>query len=46
MEESLYFYQKIVRLEISQEFTIEEEIEIAFLGSGETKVELISDMVI
>ncbi|MCK8817580.1 VOC family protein [Natroniella sulfidigena] len=43
MEESLEFYQKIVGLEVSQEFTIEEEIEIAFLGSGETKVELIFD---
>ena len=43
MEESLKFYQEIVGLKIDRRFKAGEEVEIAFLGEGETKVELICD---
>ncbi len=43
MEESLAFYQDVVGLELNQRFKAKPGIEIAFLGSGETKVELIDD---
>ena len=39
MEESLKFYQEIVGLAVGRRFGT--EVEIAFLGDGETKVELI-----
>lgn len=42
MEESLRFYQNIVGLSIDRRFPIENG-EIVFLGSGNTKVELIKD---
>lgn len=43
MEDSLRFYQEIVGLSISRRFTAGPGMEIAFLGEGETKVELIRD---
>jgi len=41
MEESLKFYQEIVGLEVNRRFPAGPGREIAFLGDGETKVELI-----
>jgi len=41
MEESLKFYQEIVGLPIIRRFTSGAASEIAFLGDGETKIELI-----
>jgi lactoylglutathione lyase len=43
MEESLNFYQDIVGLTINRRFKAGPGMEIAFLGHGETKVELIYD---
>ena len=40
MEESLKFYQEIVGLELESRFQAGPGLEIAFLGKGETKVEL------
>lgn len=42
LEESLKFYQEIVGLSLSSRFQAGPEAEIAFLGNGETKVELIA----
>lgn len=41
MEESLKFYRDIVGLGLNQRFQAGPDMEIAFLGQGETKVELI-----
>lgn len=41
MEESLKFYQEIVGLKVDRKFNAGPEVEIVFLGDGETKVELI-----
>jgi len=41
LEESLKFYKEIVGLNVSRSFKAGPEVEIAFLGDGETKVELI-----
>lgn len=41
MEESLKFYKEIVGLEVSRRFNAGPGSEIAFLGDGETKIELI-----
>lgn len=41
MNESVEFYQEIVGLELNRRFDAGQGIEIAFLGNGETKVELI-----
>ena len=41
MEESLEFYTEIVGLTVGQRFKAGPGTEIAFLGDGETKVELI-----
>lgn len=41
MEESLKFYKEIVGLEVNRRFNAGPGVEIAFLGEGETKVELI-----
>ncbi len=41
MEESLRFYQEIVGLKVKQRFQAGPGTEIAFLGDGETKIELI-----
>jgi lactoylglutathione lyase len=43
MEESLKFYQEIVGLTIDRRFKAGPGMEIAFLGDGETKLELIHD---
>lgn len=43
LEESLYFYEKIVGIPLITRFQAGPGMEIAFLGSGETKIELISD---
>jgi lactoylglutathione lyase len=43
MEESLKFYQEIVGLPLGRRFGAGPGMEIAFLGDGETKVELISN---
>ncbi|KUO61432.1 MAG: glyoxalase [Gracilibacter sp. BRH_c7a] len=43
MEESLQFYQEIIGLSLNRRFKTEDNREIAFLGAGETKVELIQD---
>ena len=41
MEESLRFYQEVVGLTLDRRFSAGPGTEIAFLGDGETKVELI-----
>lgn len=41
MEESLNFYQEIVGLALDKKFQAGPGMEIAFLGEGETKIELI-----
>lgn len=43
MEESLKFYEEIVRLPIVSRFPAGPNMEIVFLGQGETLVELIHD---
>lgn len=42
MEESLKFYQEIAGLKLERRFPAGPGIEIAFLGDGETKVELMT----
>ncbi len=42
MEESLKFYQEIVGLPVTRRFSSEGSGDIAFLGDGETKLELIA----
>lgn len=41
LEESLKFYQDIVGLNVNRRFNAGPKVEIAFLGDGETKIELI-----
>ncbi len=41
LEESLRFYQEIVGLNLVEKFNAGPGVEIAFLGNGETKIELI-----
>jgi len=41
LEESIQFYTNLIGLEVVNRFKAGPELEIAFLGSGETKVELI-----
>ncbi|MTK12896.1 MAG: VOC family protein [Clostridiaceae bacterium] len=41
MEESFKFYKEIVGLEVDRRYNAGPGVEIAFLGDGETKVELI-----
>lgn len=43
MEESLKFYEEIIGLPVKQRFKAGSGVEIAFLGEGETKIELICD---
>ncbi len=43
MEASLNFYQEIVGLPLNRRFTGAPGVELAFLGEGETEVELIFD---
>lgn len=42
-EESLKFYKEIIGLSINRRFKAGPDTEIAFLGDGQTKLELISD---
>ena len=42
LEESLKFYQEIIGLPVNKRFKGEKDMEIIFLGDGETKLELIS----
>jgi len=44
LEESLKFYTEIVGINVSRRFKVEPGVEIAFLGDGETKVELICNV--
>ena len=41
MEKSLHFYQEIIGLNISRKMKPNPDMEIIFLGSGETQIELI-----
>ena len=41
MEESLKFYQEVIGLKLNQRFGAGPGVEIAFLGDGQTKVELV-----
>lgn len=41
LEESIKFYTEIVWLNVRKRFKVGQGVEIAFLGDGETKVELI-----
>lgn len=43
LEESVKFYTNIIGLEVISEFNAGPELKIAFLGKGETKIELICD---
>ena len=43
LEESIKFYQDIAGLNVSRRFNLGPSVEIAFLGDGETKLELICD---
>jgi lactoylglutathione lyase len=41
MEESLKFYQNVIGLVLDRKFAAGPGVEIAFLGDGETKIELV-----
>ena len=41
LEESIQFYQEVVGLTVNKKFLAGPSTEIAFLGDGETKIELI-----
>ena len=43
LDESLKFYQEIVGLKLNKRFKADNHLEIAFLGEGETQIELICD---
>ncbi len=43
MNDSIHFYENIVGLSIQRRTKLSPEFELAFLGSGETQVELICD---
>ncbi|MBE3094449.1 MAG: VOC family protein [Actinobacteria bacterium] len=43
LEESLKFYQEIIGLQLNRRFNAGSDLEIAFLGDGETKLELLCD---
>ncbi|ERJ11341.1 Lactoylglutathione lyase protein [Haloplasma contractile SSD-17B] len=43
MEESLLFYEEVVGLEENRRFEAGPDMEIVFLGNGETQVELIDN---
>lgn len=43
LEESILFYKDIVGLEVVNRFNAGPHTEIAFLGNGETQIELIDD---
>ena len=41
LDESLKFYQDILGLEVASRFTAMPGLELAFLGTGETQIELV-----
>lgn len=41
MKESLKFYQEVIGLKMNRQFQPHPEMELAFLGSGETQIELV-----
>jgi lactoylglutathione lyase len=41
LEESIKFYNEILGLNVNRRFNISPGVEIAFLGDGETKIELV-----
>jgi len=43
MDESVKFYEEVIELSVNQRFAAGPGMEIAFLGQGETKIELIFD---
>ncbi len=43
MDRSVKFYEEIIKLPVNQRFDAGPNTEIAFLGEGETKIELIYD---
>lgn len=43
MAETLRFYEEVVGLTVNQRFQANPDKEIAFLGDGETKIEIICD---
>lgn len=43
LKESIDFYSEIVGLKLNKRFPAGDGVEIAFLGEGETQIELISD---
>ena len=43
LDESVKFYSEIIGLKIQKKFNQGDDIEICFLGEGETKIELIYD---
>jgi lactoylglutathione lyase len=43
LDESIRFYEEIVGLELARRFPAGHGMEIAFLGTGETQIELICD---
>lgn len=43
MEKSLEFYQDLVGLRLNERFSAGETMELAFLGDGQTQLELIAD---
>jgi lactoylglutathione lyase len=43
MDDSLKFYEDIIQLRLNRRFRAGNDVEIAFLGDGDTKVELICD---
>lgn len=44
MKQSLYFYNEILGLKITNTVSVDNEMEITFLGEGETKLELVSEV--
>ncbi len=43
MDESLRFYQEVIGLEVVSRFNAIPGLELAFLGTGETQIELVSN---
>jgi len=41
LEKSLHFYQEIIGLDLNRRMKLNPDMEIIFLGSGETQIELI-----
>jgi len=43
MDESLKFYEEMVGLTVTRRFSPRENLDVAFLGNGETEIELLCD---